>query len=59
MSGSAQKWMKQVRDAVLTLLVVAAAVRIAWALLVPAVPMLLSLFIVLTVLWFALFNRHS
>ncbi len=48
-----------VRQGVLTLLLVAAAVRIAWALLAPAVPILVSLVVVLTVLSVTLFGRRA
>ena len=46
--------MEHIRKAVLLLLGVAAGVRIAWALLAPAVPVLVSLAVALTVLWIAL-----
>ena len=57
-SGPGKNWMEHVRKAVLLLLGVALGVRIAWELLAPAVPMLVSLVVVLTVIWFALFGRH-
>ena len=38
---------------------VAAGVRIAWALIAPAVPMLVSLAVVLCILGVALFGRRS
>ncbi len=57
--SSPKSWMSRVRQAMLLLLGVAAGVRIAWALLAPAVPVLVSLVVVITVLWFALFGRHS
>ena len=55
--GSFKSWMEHVRRAVLLLLGVAAGVRIAWALLAPAVPLLVSLAVALTVLWIALVGR--
>ena len=51
--------MEHIRKAVLLLLGVAAGVRIAWALLAPAVPILVSLLVVLTVLGLALYGRRS
>jgi hypothetical protein len=51
--------MEHIRKAVLLLLGVAAGVRIAWALLAPAVPLLVSLAVALTVLWIAIVGRHS
>jgi hypothetical protein len=47
----------QVRQAVLLLLGVALAVRIAWYLLIPVVPTLVSIAVVFTVLGVALFGR--
>jgi hypothetical protein len=58
--NSIKGWMEHIRKAVLLLLGVAAGVRIAWALLAPAVPILVSLAVALTVLWIALVGRrHS
>jgi hypothetical protein len=51
--------MEHVRKAVLLLLGVAAGVRIAWELLAPAVPLFVSLAVVLTVFWIALVGWHS
>jgi hypothetical protein len=48
---------KRVRQAVLVLLLVAAGVHLAWSLLAPAIPILVSLAIVLTVLWVAVGGR--
>jgi hypothetical protein len=56
---SVKGWMSQVRRAVLLVLGVAAGVRIAWALVAPAVPILVSLAVVITVLWVALFGPRS
>ena len=57
--GSVKSWMSRVRQAVLTMFLVAAGVRIAWALVAPAVPILVSIIVVLAVLSFALFGRSS
>jgi hypothetical protein len=51
--------MEHIRKAVLLLLGVAAGVRIAWALVAPAVPLLVSLAVALTVLWIALVGRRN
>jgi hypothetical protein len=60
MSDSSVKGsMERVRQAVLLVLGVAAGVRIAWALLAPALPILVSLAVVLAVLGLALFGRHA
>jgi hypothetical protein len=48
---------KRVRQAVATVLVVAAGVRLAWDLLAPVVPILVSLAVVGTILWVALGGR--
>ncbi|MFI6291954.1 hypothetical protein ACIBEJ_10250 [Nonomuraea sp. NPDC050790] len=58
MKGNLSGWMRQVLHALVLLLAVAAGARIAWELLVPTVPMLVSLAIVLAVLWLALFGRR-
>ena len=57
--GSFKSWMENIRKSVLVLLGVAAGVRIAWALFAPAVPLLVSLAVTLTVLWIALVGRRS
>jgi hypothetical protein len=57
--GPVKGWVGQVRQVVLTLLLVAAGVRIAWALLAPAVPILVSLVVVLVVLSVAVFGPRS
>lgn len=61
MSGSPIKsGMEHIRQAVLLLLGMAAGVRIAWALVAPLIPVLVSIAVVLTVLWVALVGRqHS
>jgi membrane protein YdbS with pleckstrin-like domain len=59
MSDSPKNWMEHIRKAVLLLLGVAAGVRIAWELLAPAVPVLVSLAVTLTVLRVALIGRRS
>jgi hypothetical protein len=56
---SAKEWLKRVRQAVLTVLVVAVAVRVAWVLLAPVLPELVSLAVVLTVLGVAVYGRRS
>jgi hypothetical protein len=48
---------KRVRQAVFTLLGVAAGARLAWGLIAPAVPILVSLAVVLTVLWVSVGGR--
>jgi hypothetical protein len=48
---------RRVRQAVLTLLVVAAGARLSWDLLAPVVPVLVSLAVVICVLWVALGGR--
>lgn len=58
MSTSPKNWMEHVRKAVLLLLGTALGTRVAWELFAPAVPILVSLVVVLTVIWFALFGRH-
>lgn len=57
--GSFKGWMEHIRKAVLLLLGVAAGVRIAWALLAPAVPVLVSLVVVLFVLGLVIFGRAA
>lgn len=59
MSDGPKSWMEHIRKAVLLLLGVAAGVRIAWALLAPTVPLLVSLAVALTVLWIALVGRRG
>jgi hypothetical protein len=56
--GPLKNGMGKVRQVVLTLLLVAVVVRIAWALLAPAVPILASLAVVIVVLNMALFGRR-
>lgn len=53
------KWLGQTRQAVLTVLLAAVGVRVAWALLAPAVPELVSLAVILTVLGVAVFGWRS
>lgn len=55
--GSPKTWIGRIRQAVLVVLAVAAAVRVAWWLLAPALPELVSLAVVLTVLALALYGR--
>jgi uncharacterized membrane protein YqjE len=57
--GPVKSWLDQVRRVVVTVLLVAAGVRIAWVMLAPAIPMLVSLFMVLVVLSVALFGPRS
>jgi len=57
--GPVKNGMQRVRQAALTLLVVAAATRIAWAFLAPLVPILVSLVVVLVVIWAAVFGFRS
>lgn len=57
--GPLKNGMGKLRQIVLTLLLVAAVVRIAWALLAPAVPILVSLAVVIVVLNVALFGWRS
>jgi hypothetical protein len=54
-----KSWVGQVRQAVVTLLIVAAGVRIAWVLMAPAVPILVSIVVVLVVLSMAIFGPRS
>ena len=49
--------LKRVRQAVLTLLMVAAGVRLAWDWLAPVVPILVSLAVVSAILWVAFGGR--
>jgi hypothetical protein len=51
--------MEHVRRAVLLLLGVAAGVNLAWRLLAPAVPVLVSLAVVIVVLHVAVFGRRG
>jgi hypothetical protein len=55
--SSPKQWLLRIQQAVLTVLGVAAAVRAAWELFAPAVPELVSLAVVLTVLGLALYGR--
>lgn len=57
--GSFKGWMEQIRKTVLLLLGVAAGVCIAWVLLTPVVPLLVSLVVSLTVLRIALVGRRG
>jgi len=57
--GPVKNWMGRVRQSVLTLLLAAAGVRIAWSVLAPVVPILVSLLVVLAVLSVALFGRRA
>ena len=57
--GPLKSGVGKVRLVVLTLLMVAAGVRIAWALMAPVVPVLVSLIVVLVVLGMALFGLRS
>jgi hypothetical protein len=57
--GPLKSWVGKVRQVVTTLLMVAAGVRIAWTLMAPAVPLLVSLIVVLVVLGVALFGPRS
>lgn len=61
MSGLFKNWMGHIRQAVLLVLGVAAGVNLAWRLLAPAVPVLVSLAFVIVVLYVAIFGRagHS
>jgi hypothetical protein len=51
-------WHKRILGAVSVILVVAAGVRLAWALLMPVVPQLVTLAVVLVVLGLAIFGRR-
>lgn len=53
-----KNWMEHVRQAVLLVLGVAAGVNLAWRLLAPAVPVLVSLAVVIVVLYVAIFGRQ-
>jgi hypothetical protein len=55
--GPVKAWTGRVRQAVTTLLVVAAGARLAWDLLAPVVPILVSLSVVICVLWVAFGGR--
>jgi len=57
--GRVKSWVGRVRQVVITLLLVAAGARIAWALLAPVVPILVSLMVVLVVLSVAIFGPRS
>jgi hypothetical protein len=58
MSGSPVRGgMQRVRQVAFILVLVAVASRVAWALLSPLVPILVSLIVVLVVLWVALGGR--
>jgi hypothetical protein len=51
--------MEHVRRAVLLLLGVAAGVNLAWRLFAPAVPILVSLAVVIVILYIAVFGRRA
>lgn len=51
--------MKRVRQAVVTLLIVAAGARLAWDWIAPVVPILVSIVVVGVVIWIALGGRIS
>jgi hypothetical protein len=57
--GPLKSGVGKVRQVVLTLLMVAAGARIAWALMAPAVPVLVSLMVVLVVLGMAVYGPRS
>jgi len=60
MGGRFKSGTEHVRHAVLLLLGVAVGVNLAWRLLAPAVPILVSLAVVIVVLYIAIFGRlHS
>ncbi len=54
-----KEWTGRVRQAAMTLLVVAVAARLVWTLLAPVVPVLVSLVVVIVVLGVAIFGRRS
>lgn len=57
--GPLKGWVGKVRQVVVTLLMVAVGVRVAWTLMAPAVPVLVSLIVVLVVLSVTVFGLHS
>jgi hypothetical protein len=57
--GPLREWLGHTRQAVITLLAVAAGVRLIWWLFTPALPELVSLAVVLTVLGVAVYGRRS
>ena len=57
--GPLKSWVGKVRQVLVTLLMVAGGVRIAWVLMAPAVPVLVSLIVVLVVLSVAIFGPRS
>jgi hypothetical protein len=57
--GPLKSGVGRLRQVLLTLLLVAIGVRVAWTLLAPAVPILVSLIVVLAVLSVALFGRSK
>jgi hypothetical protein len=60
MSGNHLKeWSGRVRQAAITLLVVAVVARLVWSLLAPVVPLLVSLVVVIVVLGVAVFGWRS
>ena len=50
---------KRLYEAVVVLLVTAVGVRVAWALMAPVVPVLVSLAVVIAVMWAVLVGRRS
>jgi hypothetical protein len=57
--GPLKSGVGKVRQVVLTLIMVAAGARVAWALMAPAVPFLVSLIVVLVVLGVAVYGPRS
>jgi len=56
--SSVKSWTARVRQAALTLLAIAVAARIAWSLLAPLVPILVSFVVVVVVISIAVFGWH-
>jgi hypothetical protein len=60
MSGNQVKeWAGRIRQAAVTLLMVAVVARLVWTLLAPVVPVLVSLIVVIVVLGVAIFGWRS
>lgn len=57
--GPLKSGVGKARQVVLTLLMVAAGARIAWAIMAPVVPVLVSLIVALVVLSVAIFGPRS
>ncbi len=57
--GPLKSGVGKVRQVVLTLLMVAAGARIAWTIMAPVVPVLVSLIVALVVLSVAIFGPRS